>query len=70
MVELDGKCLHPKIGQEIWLPKGSLHRLGCSDMASRPVRVLEVSFGEFDENDIERLEDSYGRAYSSSATIN
>jgi hypothetical protein len=26
------------------------------------VRVLEISLGTFDENDIERLEDIYGRA--------
>jgi mannose-6-phosphate isomerase len=25
------------------------------------VRILEVSFGEFDEDDIVRLEDVYGR---------
>jgi mannose-1-phosphate guanylyltransferase/mannose-6-phosphate isomerase len=26
-----------------------------------PVRILEISFGEFDEDDIIRLEDVYGR---------
>jgi mannose-1-phosphate guanylyltransferase/mannose-6-phosphate isomerase len=30
-------------------------------MGEHPVRILEVSFGEFDEDDIVRLEDVYGR---------
>ena len=35
------------------------HRLSAG---GGPVRILEVSFGEFDENDIVRLDDVYGRA--------
>jgi mannose-1-phosphate guanylyltransferase/mannose-6-phosphate isomerase len=61
VVELDGKCLFPARGQEIWLPCGSTHRLSCGIAAAGPVRVLEISLGDFDENDIERMEDSYGR---------
>jgi mannose-6-phosphate isomerase len=30
-------------------------------VGEQPVRILEVSFGEFDEDDIIRLEDIYGR---------
>jgi len=33
---------------------------------SKPVRFLEVAFGEFSEKDIKRLEDDYGRAKKSS----
>ena len=62
IVELDGKTLRPSKGQEIWLPLGSVHRFTCEATASGAVRVLEISLGDFDENDIERLEDSYGRA--------
>jgi mannose-6-phosphate isomerase len=36
------------------------HRL-CA-VGGKRVRVLEISFGEFDEEDIVRLEDAYGRA--------
>jgi mannose-1-phosphate guanylyltransferase/mannose-6-phosphate isomerase len=61
IVELGGQALHPHKGQEIWLPKGSVHRLACGASTTRPVRVLEISLGHFDENDIERIEDSYGR---------
>jgi mannose-1-phosphate guanylyltransferase/mannose-6-phosphate isomerase len=62
VIELDGQTLHPQKGQEIWLPKGSVHRLSCSVSSPAPARVLEISLGHFDENDIERIEDSYGRA--------
>jgi len=61
VVELDGKILTPYKGAEVWLPVGSTHRLSCASSAAKPVRVLEISLGTFDENDIERLEDIYGR---------
>jgi hypothetical protein len=35
------------------------HRL--SSASDEPVRILEISFGEFDEDDIVRAEDAYGR---------
>ncbi|HET8594156.1 MAG TPA: phosphomannose isomerase type II C-terminal cupin domain [Intrasporangium sp.] len=46
-------------GETVWVPCGSLHRMGNS--ADRPGRLLEVAFGHFDESDIERLEDDYAR---------
>lgn len=61
VVDLDGKELRPAVGEEIWLPQGSTHRLRCDAGTARPVRVLEVSLGTFDEMDIERLQDDYGR---------
>jgi len=61
-VELDGKVILPSKGQEIWLPCGCSHRLGCVATAQEPVRIMEISLGEFDEDDIERLEDDYGRS--------
>ena len=61
VIDLDGKTLHPLKGQEVWLPKGSVHRLRCEASTEQSVRVLEISLGKFDENDIERLEDNYGR---------
>ena len=62
MVERDDETLRPKLGEEVWLPVGSTHRLSCTEGTSHPVRVLEISLGTFDEADIERLQDSYGRA--------
>lgn len=47
-------------GEHIWIPPGTLHRLA----APGPGRgvVLEVCFGHFDEDDIERLDDDFARA--------
>ena len=46
-------------GEVIWAPSAELHRMGNSGDA--PARILEVAFGHFDEDDIERLEDDYTR---------
>lgn len=48
--------LHP--GETIRIPRGTAHRLGTGD----GTKVLEVSTGVFDEGDITRIEDDYGRA--------
>ena len=58
-VELGEKVLHPEAGEKLFIPRETTHRLSCE--GKRPVRILEVSFGEFDEDDIVRLEDAYGR---------
>ncbi len=62
VVERDGELLRPAVNEQIWLPTGSIHRLSCDAATPRPVRVLEISMGTFDEADIERLQDNYGRA--------
>ncbi len=46
-------------GETIWVPQGATHRMGNSGTV--PGRLLEVAFGSFDEDDIERLEDDYAR---------
>lgn len=58
-VELGEEVLHPSVEEKIFIPRGTFHRLSCA--GERPVRILEVSVGEFDEDDIVRLEDVYGR---------
>ena len=45
-------------GQALRIPSGTVHRLG----SSKGAKVLEVSTGEFSEDDIVRIEDDYGRA--------
>lgn len=57
-VELDNKIIDTKPGDEIVILRNSIHRL--SSLGKRG-RVLEISFGYADENDIERFEDIYGR---------
>jgi len=57
--ELGDETLEPAAGGELFIPRGTIHRL--STVGDEPVRILEISFGEFDEDDIVRLEDVYGR---------
>ena len=47
-------------GDEISIAKGEKHRIANNSKSM--VRFLEVSFGDFDEKDIKRYEDKYGRA--------
>lgn len=57
--QVDG-AEHPlSPGVDVWIPQGAAHRLSAG---SDGIEVLEIALGQFDENDIERLEDDYGRA--------
>ena len=58
IAEIDGEKKNLNKGQKIIIPKGSTHRLSSKD---NEVRVLEISYGEFDEEDIIRYEDDFGR---------
>jgi len=58
IVEVDGDRSTPAAGDRLLVHAGQTHRLAAED---REVRILEVAFGHFDEDDIERLEDAYGR---------
>ena len=46
-------------GDEIWIPANEKHRLSCS--GDTPVRVLEVAFGNWQQDDIRRYADDYVR---------
>ncbi len=59
-VEFDEEVLSPEPGDELYIPREMGHRLSAE--GKEPVRILEISFGEFEEEDIVRLEDVYGRA--------
>ncbi len=45
-------------GDEFFIPRGTRHRISAG---KETATVLEISFGEFDEKDIVRVEDKYGR---------
>jgi len=46
------------VGDTITIPRGAIHRLkGRNEGAT----ILEISFGDFDELDIVRIEDDHGR---------
>ena len=57
-VELDDEVFHPQAGEVFVIMRGTKHRLGSDGPEGR---VMEISFGCFDENDIERFDDIYGR---------
>ena len=46
-------------GQDCFVPRGTIHRI---ESGSLGLVFLELAFGDFDEEDIERLADKYGRA--------
>ena len=48
-----------RAGDEIWIPANETHRLSCT--GNRPVRVLEVAFGDWQQDDIKRYADDYTR---------
>ena len=63
---IDGNCMiwignrktRAKVGDEFMIKKNQLHRL---EGLSVEGKVLEISFGKFDEKDIVRVEDDYNR---------
>jgi mannose-1-phosphate guanylyltransferase/mannose-6-phosphate isomerase len=59
-VEVDGRAWQPAVNEQVWIPAGATHRVAAPGVQGG--RILEVAFGHFDEDDIERLCDRYGRA--------
>lgn len=55
---IGGKKKEIKVGDEYFLPRGTEHQIEAGKSA---VVFLEISFGDFDENDIVRISDRYGR---------
>ena len=52
--------LELQVGQHIDIAVGETHRL--ANRTGSPMEIVEVQFGDvLDENDIERLQDDYGR---------
>ena len=47
-----------EVGKSYLLPEGTIHRM---EATGAPVVFLEIAFGTFEESDIERLDDKYGR---------
>lgn len=50
---------HAQPGDNFFIPKETKHRL---EAGSNPCMFLEVAYGTFDESDITRLADNYGRS--------
>ena len=61
IVTLDGERLNKKGGESVNIPCGSSHRI--ENTGTVDLKFIEVQTGEyFGEDDIERLEDDYGRS--------
>lgn len=49
------------VNESIYIPKGARHRI--ANYGDRPAVIVEVQVGDItDEEDIQRIEDKYGRA--------
>jgi mannose-1-phosphate guanylyltransferase/mannose-1-phosphate guanylyltransferase/mannose-6-phosphate isomerase len=58
IAHIDGKDYNIKEGEEYSIPVHAKHSLASGNFG---VQVLEIATGDFDENDIVRYEDKYGR---------
>ena len=58
-VTIGESVMRAKPGDEFEVPPKTNHRIHSIGMDTQ---ILEISDGKFDENDIVRLEDKYGRA--------
>jgi mannose-6-phosphate isomerase-like protein (cupin superfamily) len=58
ILQIGDNKIDAALGSEYEIPVGTQHRIIGKD---KPGKILEISYGEFDENDIVRLEDKYGR---------
>jgi len=61
VVQVGERMLHPKAFDEIYIPRGTKHRLSNED-GFAPVRMFEVAYGPVSDEDKVRYEDKYGRA--------
>ncbi len=57
-IQIGEEKIQAKIGDEFVISEKTNHRIIGGN---EKTEILEISFGEFDENDIVRLEDQYGR---------
>jgi len=57
-IQIGDTIHHPAMGAELWIPAGTPHRLGS---LKESVMVLEVAFGDWQQGDITRYQDDYGR---------
>ncbi|MBS3128358.1 phosphomannose isomerase type II C-terminal cupin domain [Candidatus Woesearchaeota archaeon] len=57
-ITIGDKTLQAKAGDEFFIPKKTNHRI---ETQNETLKVLEIMYGKFDEEDNVRLEDKYGR---------
>jgi len=59
VIQVDDDIREYGPGDEVWIQANAKHRLSCS--GSRPIRVLEVAYGNWQQADITRYEDDFER---------
>ena len=59
-VRLGEETLRPRAFEEIFIPRGTQHRLS-NEHGTRPLRLFEVAYGEVRDSDKVRYADKYGR---------
>lgn len=60
VIYANGEAIPFPRGSEFYIPRGTVHSVRNASLLQAG-RFLEVAFGIFEEKDIERLEDKYGR---------
>ena len=61
IVQVNDEVFQAKAGDEFWIPANTRHRLTGPPAGDKEVRVLEVAFGNWQQEDITRHADDYGR---------
>ena len=60
-IQVGNKIEDAVVGDEFFINENELHRISVPADDNVAAKILEIAFGDFDENDITRLEDKYGR---------
>ena len=60
IAQIDGEEIKMALDKDVFVDALIEHRI--INPTDEPLRVLELMFGRYDEEDITRLEDDYGRA--------
>ncbi len=60
-IQVGNKVEDAVAGDEFFINENELHRISVSSDDQGVAKILEIAFGDFDEADIARLEDKYGR---------
>ncbi|GGI05384.1 phosphomannose isomerase type II C-terminal cupin domain [Egicoccus halophilus] len=58
LIQVGEDTVEASAGEEFFVPRGVVHRVSGGRTGGR---FLEIALGHFDEDDIERLDDCYGR---------
>lgn len=59
LIQIGETAAHYKAGDRVWIPVEEHHRL--SNDTDKTIRVLEVAFGNWQQDDITRYADDYNR---------